>query len=119
MSITLKKYFYLILIFIFFGCTAPPPKEPPSYEQLNKIRTAMGYEAEDRWANWEVKWNVNDGGYIQYRVALYPISNDIAINGYLELIKDLSYKYAPEHDMFIILSKMGESVRREWYLSKK
>ena len=60
----------------------------------------------------------NDGGYIQYRVALFPISNDIAINGYLELIKDLSYKYAPEHDMFIILSKMGESVRREWYLSK-
>ena len=72
----MKKYFYLIFIFIFFGCTTSPPKEPPSYEQLNKIRTAMGYEAEDRWANWEVKWKNNDGGYIQYRVALYPISND-------------------------------------------
>ena len=115
----MKKYLFIVLLVGIWSCASKPPKDPPTYNQLEEIRTAMGYEAEDRWANWEVKWKSNEGGYIQYRVALYPISNEIAINGYVELIKDLSYKYAPEHDMFIILSKMGESVKREWVLSQK
>ena len=51
----MKIYPHFIFVFIFIACGTPPPKEPPSFDQLNKIKTAMGYEAEDRWANWEVK----------------------------------------------------------------
>jgi len=41
------------------------------------------------------------------------------MNGYIDLIKDISQKHAPEHNCYIKLSKMGEVVKTKWIIAIK
>jgi hypothetical protein len=114
-----------LLLFIglaFWSCGSDSKKDksktPPSQQQIDSIRKSLSYEAEERWANYDVKYRTEDE-VILVRVALYPISNEIAMNGYIDLIKDISQKHAPEHNCYIKLSKMGEVVKTKWIIAIK
>ena len=89
----------------------------PTMEQISAIKKSLDYEGEDRWANWDVKYLAEDR-VLLYRIALYPISNEIAMNGYIDLIKDISHKHASEYDCSIRLLKMGERVKSKWINAK-
>ena len=94
-----------ILLLFIFSCSEP--MNPPTEEQMKSIRNSMEIESEERWANWDVKYQ-SDDEYLFYRVAVHPFANDIAIKGYMNLIKGIHRKHAKEYDCSIRIMKMGE-----------
>ena len=79
--------------------------------------TSLKFIGKDRWLNYFAKWN-REYEVIEYQLALHPISNETAMNGYFDLIKEISFEYAPEYDISIILSKGGKIVKRKRINSK-
>ena len=109
-----------LLLFIglaFWSCSSKPPQKPPTEEQYRNIYKSMRIEGEDRWLNYFAKWN-REYEVIEYQLALHPVSNETAMNGYFDLIKEISFEYAPEYDISIILSKGGKIVKRKRINSK-
>ena len=138
---------FLSLVVFIFNCSSESPKPPmktlsadeikfplpkktsqkeytskssifaPTMEQISAIKKSLDYEGEDRWANWDVKYLAEDR-VLLYRIALYDISNEIAMDGYIDLIKDISHKHAPKNDCSIRLLKMGKRVKSKWINAK-
>ena len=120
----MKNYLIISLAFFTFNCSSESQKPlskssspAPTMEQVSAIKKSLDYEGEDRWANWDVKYLAEDR-VLLYRIALYEMSNEIAMDGYIDLIKDISHKHAPKIDCSIRLLKMGKRVKSKWINAK-
>lgn len=85
-------------LILFIGCNTTQPKPPPPQSTIDAIQKNLDIEGEDRWANWKVGYNKEEGNlYIQ--VAADPMANDIAMSGYIDLIKHIHKKHAQEYNL--------------------
>ncbi len=107
----MKKNFILLFFFLFIGCSETLP--PPSTQTINLIEKELSRwgdsddASEARWPNYKVGYNKTEGNlYIQ--VAAQPLANDIAMNGYINIIKDIHSKYAKEYNLVGRVYQMGE-----------
>ena len=142
-----SKTMFLFLLTITFSCSSEAPKPPmktlsadeikfplpkktsqtsytskssfyaPTSEQISAIKRSLDYEGEDRWANWDVKYLAEDK-VLLYRIALYGMSNEIAMDGYIDLIRDISHKHAPKSNCQIRLMKNGKRVKGKYINAK-
>ena len=107
----MKKLLFIALFII--GCVSTPPKPPPPQSTMDVIEEELaGWGGADelfdaRWANWKVGYNKDEGNlYIQ--VAAQPSANDIAMSGYLDIIKDIHKKYASSYNLVGRVHQWGE-----------
>tara|TARA_X000001388_G_C2229183_1_gene122416 strand:+ start:106 stop:507 length:402 start_codon:yes stop_codon:yes gene_type:complete len=124
----MKKVLYVFLFILLIGglanlfdvdnSTASPSKaQRTSKEEVNRhpnqtvldaIQKSLDSNGEDRWANWKVGYNESEKNiYIQ--VAADPLANEIAMKGYIELIKDIHKRHAVEYNMVGRVFQLGES----------
>ena len=79
----------------------------PNQSVLDKIQDSLDENGKDRWANWKVGYNDSERNiYIQ--VAADPLANEVAMKGYLELIKQIHKREAIQYNMVGRVFKLGK-----------
>ena len=104
----------IVLMSLFlFSCGSKPKPPPISNSQLSQIKSELaswddcnGF-AGCRWANRKVGYNA-DEGVLYIQVATQADANQVACDGYLDIIKKIHQKYASEYDMVGRVYKWGE-----------
>ena len=98
-----------ILCLFLFSCGGEP-EIPPTQAQLDAITSELNSWGEDRWHNWKVSYLRNDET-ILVRIAIDPMANEIAMDGYIDIVKKEIKKHARKYDATIRLLKYGEIVK--------
>jgi hypothetical protein len=86
---------------------------------IRNINLSLDVEGENRWANWKASYLPNDRTVL-IRIAADPSANEIALNGYCVLIKDIvkehanekGYSFGTDYKFVGRILQFGEVVKR-------
>ena len=96
----------LITLTLIAGCSFE--KKPPlPQSKLDAINERLDSWGDERWRNWKASYLEKDETLL-IRVAADPMANEIAMNGYCNILKDLANEYAPGYSFVGSIYQYGE-----------
>ena len=100
-------------VVLFLSCfpqkSKAPPKPPLSQAKLSAIEEDIKGWAEGRWLNYTVGYDQDDETVI-IQIAVDPSANEIAINSYVKILKDVFNKHASGYKLVGRIYQYGELI---------